>query len=231
VTALTSDQQLVLPDYPEPADGPLDFYQFATGGLESRLVKRYASAVDRTARNPSPQVNELSVRADAPGVYEFFNGTAWGAFNSLVKGILITNTGNPIAVSSGTTELDLAKYAMTGLTLTTGRYYLLQYNVTYTKSVASDLFDLKVRANSALSGTQIAVSGFNPTRSGSGADETFDFIFKGDATYTSLFFSVIRTGGTGTFSYFGAQVGVPTQYRAWATLSDLGDSTKWSDIA
>lgn len=153
---------------------------------------------------------------------------------TLVKGILITNTGNPIATTSGATEMDLAKYAMTGLTLVTGRYYIVRYNITYTKSVAADTFDFKLRANTAVSGTQVGVSGFNPTRGSSGADETIEFIFKGDASYTSLYFSVVRTGGgasTGVLLYYGAQSGTPLQYRAWANINDLGDSANWSDVA
>lgn len=148
-----------------------------------------------------------------------------------ISGILITNTGNPIATTSGTVELDLAKYVMNGLVLTTGRYYLGRYSITYTKTVAGDSFDFKIRANTAVSGTQVSVTGFNPTRSGSGAGETFEFIFKGDATYTSLFLSAVRTAGTGTLSYYGAQAGSPTQYRAWAALYDLGDTTNWIDVA
>lgn len=146
-----------------------------------------------------------------------------------IRGLLITNTGNPVATTSGTTELDLSKYALTGLALITGRYYLLRANVTYTKTVAGDGFDFKVRANTAVSGTQVAVTGFNPTESGGGAEKTFEFIFKGDATWTSLFLSVVRTAGTGTLSYYGAQGS--NAYRAWVELRDLGDSDNWTDVA
>lgn len=148
-----------------------------------------------------------------------------------IKGLLITNTGNPIATTSGTTELDLAKYAFTGLTLVTNRYYLARYNVTYVKTVAADGFDFKVRANTAVSGTQISASGFNPTRFGTGAEETFEFIFKGDPTWTSIYLSVVRSGGTGTLAYYGAVAGTPPLYRSWAALYDLGDSDNWSDVA
>jgi hypothetical protein len=146
-----------------------------------------------------------------------------------VAAVLITNTGNPIAVTSGTTELDMPKYALTGLTLTTGRYYMARYNVTYTKTVAGDGFDFKVRTAPA-AGTQVALTGFNPTRSGTGAEDTFEFIFKGDATWTSLYLSVVRNAGSGTLSYYGAQAGTPLQYRAWGALYDLGDSTNWVDV-
>lgn len=90
MTTQTSDQGLVIPDYPEQADGPLDFYQFATGGLESRLVKRYANATDRTTRNPTPQANEFSVRADAPGILEYWSGSAWVSTSSYALSVYKT---------------------------------------------------------------------------------------------------------------------------------------------
>lgn len=145
-----------------------------------------------------------------------------------IKALRITNTGAPIATTSAGTEMDLAKYQFTGLTLTTGRYYMLRYNITYTKTVAGDSFDFKVRVNTAVSGTQIGLTGFNPTRSSTGAEETLEFVFLGDSTYTSLYLSVIRSAGTGTLAYFGAS---GTLNRGWAELLDLGDSANWIDVA
>jgi hypothetical protein len=152
------------------------------------------------------------------------------ARNIPIKAVLLTNTA-AIATTSGTTELDLSKYAMTGLSLTTGRYYMLRYNVTYTKTVAADTFDLKVRANTAVSGTQIGQSGINPTQGNAGADWTFEFMFKGDSSYTAIYFSIVRTGGTGTFTYYGAVPATPLLYRSWATLNDMGDTDNWSEVA
>lgn len=232
MTSLTSDQQLVIPDYTEQADGPLDFYQFATGGLESRLIKRYASASDRTARNPTPQVNELSVRADNPGFYEYWSGSAWlpeGGKSALklVKGIRITNTGGPIATTSGTNELDLAKYQIPSVSLSSGRYYEARYAVTFTKSVASDTFDIRLRVNTAVSGTQIGQLGFDITDGRAGGYREFSFIFVGDPSYTSIYLSVVRSAGSGTLSYYGT---AGSNNRCWGELIDAGDPTLWSDI-
>lgn len=234
MTTNTTDQQLVIPDYPESADGPLDFFSFATGGLESRLVKRYLSAADRTARNPTPQTGELSFRIDA-AVYESYNGTTWavtgGKFaETLVKGLRIVNAGAPIATTSGATELDFAKYQFTGLTglLQLGQYYIARYNITYTKTVAGDSFDFKLRTNTAVSGSQIGLTGFNPTETDTGAERTYEFIFVGDPTINSLFFSATRSGGTGTLSYYGLNGAFN---RGWAAIYQEGDSSQWTDVA
>lgn len=65
--ALTTDQGLILPDGPDNANVPLTFTDFVTtagSGIENRLVKRYLSVADRTARNPAPNEGELSYLND-----------------------------------------------------------------------------------------------------------------------------------------------------------------------
>lgn len=149
-----------------------------------------------------------------------------------IKGLLLTTTSSPIATTSGTTELDMPKYAMTGLTIVTNRYYMYRANITFTKTVSSDGFDFRLRANTAVSGSLIGQTGFQPTDSLSGGDLTYEFMFKGDASYTALYLSVVRSSGTGTLSYSGAQTGSgPLLYRSWAVLHDLGDSDNWTDVA
>lgn len=46
------------------------------GVMENRLVQRYASIADRTARNPAPNEGELSHLADVDRI-EVFNGVSW----------------------------------------------------------------------------------------------------------------------------------------------------------
>ena len=145
-----------------------------------------------------------------------------------LRGAYVTNTGGPIATTSGTTELDLTKLQLTGLTLTTGRYYEARYQITFTKTVAGDSFDIKLRANTAVSGTQIAQHGFNPTNGFTGGLLEFGLMFKGDVSYGSIYLSVVRTGGTGTLSYYGMS---GTFSRTWAQLWDRGDTDNWADIA
>lgn len=87
MTTNTSDQQLVMPASTDLNDGPTVVGSLlganpttgasGTGGIESRLVKRYLSVADRSTRNPTPATNEISTRADAPGKLAIWGGSAW----------------------------------------------------------------------------------------------------------------------------------------------------------
>lgn len=147
-----------------------------------------------------------------------------------LKAVRLTNTSGAIGTTSGTTELNLSAYALTGLTLTSGRYYMIRYGLTFTKSVAGDTFDFKLRVNTAVSGTQIGQVGFNITDALAGGYREFGLAFVGDSSYTALYLSAVRSGGTGTLSYYGALAGSPVMSRAFATLHDLGDTDNWTDV-
>lgn len=77
--AITPNQGLILPDGTDNANVPLTFTDFVTtagSGMENRLVQRYLSIADRTARNPAPNEGELSYLADLDR-YESYTGVAW----------------------------------------------------------------------------------------------------------------------------------------------------------
>lgn len=73
--ALTTNQGLDIPDGSDNANVPLSFTNYNTG-VESRLVERFLSIADRTARNPAPFEGELSYLADL-NRYEWYTGAAW----------------------------------------------------------------------------------------------------------------------------------------------------------
>jgi hypothetical protein len=73
--ALTTNQGLDIPDGSDNANVPLSFTNY-NGGVEGRLVQRYLSIADRTARNPAPFEGELSYLADL-NRYETYTGSAW----------------------------------------------------------------------------------------------------------------------------------------------------------
>lgn len=98
--ALTTNQGLILPDGTDNANVPLTFTDFVTtagSGMENRLVQRYLSIADRTARNPAPNEGELSYLADV-NRYESYTGTSWislypqHAFAADVTGFNTTST-------------------------------------------------------------------------------------------------------------------------------------------
>lgn len=74
----TTNQGLILPDGTDNANVPLTFTDFVLGatGMENRLVQRYLSIADRTARNPAPNEGELSYLADL-NRYDTYTGAAW----------------------------------------------------------------------------------------------------------------------------------------------------------
>lgn len=71
----TPNQGLDIPDGTDNANVPLSFTNYNTG-VESRLVERYLSIADRTARNAAPFEGELSYLADL-NRYDTYTGAAW----------------------------------------------------------------------------------------------------------------------------------------------------------
>jgi len=76
--AVTTNQGLILPDGTDNANVPLTFTDFVLGvsGMENRLVQRYLSIADRTARNPAPNEGEISYLSDL-NRYDTYTGSAW----------------------------------------------------------------------------------------------------------------------------------------------------------
>jgi len=78
----TANQGLIVADPSDVNDVPASFTELLSGGgtpangLENRLVQRYLSIVDRTARNAAPNEGELSYLVDL-NRYESYTGSAW----------------------------------------------------------------------------------------------------------------------------------------------------------
>lgn len=123
--AITPNQGLVLPDGTDNANVPLSMTDYNTN-LENRLVQRYLSVADRTARNALPFEGELSYLGDLDR-YEFYTGTAWTTllpaysqtYNvaGVVTGaVAFTTVGGPvigvsvIAPSSGVLKANFSAY-------------------------------------------------------------------------------------------------------------------------
>ena len=75
MSTLSPDQSLILPTDEDLGDVStiLDNYN---DGVESRLVKRYESSVDRSVRNPAPDKGQVSYLIDTD-VHERWDGSAW----------------------------------------------------------------------------------------------------------------------------------------------------------
>lgn len=75
MSTTTSDQQLVIPVGPDGAWNPGAFIDY-NAGVEGRLVLKYASNADRTARHPSPVAGDLSFVAGNTW-YDTWTGSKW----------------------------------------------------------------------------------------------------------------------------------------------------------
>lgn len=201
--------------------------------VDKVAIPRFASAAARTsalsAGSITPLEGMMCYLSDV-NRYEMYTGADWvpAMAGRAMKGVRITNTGNPIASTSGTTELDMPKYGMSGLTLVTNRYYQYTCQVTFLKGTAADQFTLRLRSNTAVSGTLRGDAAVDYTLSSPVGSVLHSFTFLGDSSITSLFLSTVRTSGAGILSYYGQSSGVT---RSWAKLEDMGDSQNWSDIA
>src|SRR5262249_15891805 len=72
---ITTAQGLTLPATTAADNVPVSFAAYNTG-VESRLVLRYLSIADRTARHGAPTEGELSYLIDL-NRYDTYTGTAW----------------------------------------------------------------------------------------------------------------------------------------------------------
>lgn len=98
--AITTNQGLILPDATDNANVPLTFTDFVTtagSGMENRLVQRYVSIADRTARNPTPNEGELSYLSDLDR-YETYTGSVWLT-------LLPANAYNTVATTFNSTSV------------------------------------------------------------------------------------------------------------------------------
>lgn len=79
---LTTNQGIIIPVPGDLNDVPGDMSDMLSGGgvpqqgLENRLVQRFQSIIDRTARNPTPLEGELSYLVDL-NRYDTYTGSAW----------------------------------------------------------------------------------------------------------------------------------------------------------
>jgi hypothetical protein len=75
------------------------------GVMENRLVQRYASIADRTARNAAPNEGELSHLADVDR-YEGYNGASWISLYKRSLWALIRKTADQFVISTTTLTND-----------------------------------------------------------------------------------------------------------------------------
>lgn len=205
MTTLTTDQGLILPVPSDSDNVPTSFASYNTG-VESRLVKRYLSAADRTTRNPTPETNELSILAST-GALERYSGSAWvHPFPTMPLGVMgtPTTTGADGTASSGTTETRDAVLGNFVFTSTgTTRRYRAVWTGQVGVSVANDLFALNLRdggASTPTAGSTLVARGQKRfTASGGTGEETMmvSGTFTASAGTRTISAFLFRVNGTG----------------------------------
>lgn len=201
MTTQTTDQGLVIPDYPEVANGPAAINGLVTGGLESRLVKRYASAGDRTTRNPNPQTGELSWR---PSLYEFFTGSVWVPF----PGVCIAR-GSRTTDKSGIDGTERGILRVDSITIISGRRYWVTGKASrFSPATSTDICRHRFRyseAGAATTGsTALAYGEIEGSKS-----VTLDggFTASTSSTTASVIFTGQRATGVSATSWLGTDDG------------------------
>ena len=134
MTTVTPDQGITLQVGTDPANLP-SAQTSQTAPIESRLVLRYASIADRTARHPVGAEGELSHLADVDR-YEGYNGAAWisGAHRMFYAEISKSadQTVNNVAVDQADLHMTVPVAANSGT-------YRVNIPFFYSASTAADL--------------------------------------------------------------------------------------------
>jgi len=204
---LTTNQGLILPDDADNANVPLTFTDFVTtagSGMENRLVQRYLSSVDRTARNAAPNEGELSYLSDSD-VYEWYNGTAWVP---LSKGY-VGESARIVNSAGFTNATEIITDSITFTSLGPTIRYKLSFYGNCQSTVGNDAVSIRFRyqAGAALTiaGTQFDISELTmPT-----IVRSFPLVRSRTVTgiaagQTTIGVGMIRVLGTGTLTSTGA---------------------------
>jgi len=139
----------------------------------------------------------------------------------VIEGVRGSDTAG--LVTSGTTELDLPFLQVSGLDLIKDTVYKLEaFFILATQSVATDVFQVRFRLDTALTGTLIGLSQFN-----AGVTTAVSMTSHGnyEATTTShstIFVSVLRTVGTGTLTVVPRTAGGSGQLSSYSSVSQIG---------
>jgi len=138
--------------------------------------------------------------------YRYVGSATWVLLGT-IGGRLLTGAGF-VHTTSGTTELNLTKLALENTRTESGTWYTLNLNLFYNNATvaAGDSFLIRVRKDTALSGTVIAEFVVRPE-----SPDTFD----GSRTFAQPWFSgaqdldadfyvsAQRQAGTGTLAFYG----------------------------
>lgn len=205
MSTLTSDQGLIIPAATDNDNVPLSFTDFVLGasddGAESRLVKRYLSAADRTARNPSPIAGEVCWRLDGL-IFEYYTGSAWVALRPGYVGETV-RTSTIGSITTTETVLDSVTF-----TAVTGQRYKVSTVFFYQSTVANDLaitrFRWQAGGTLTTAGTEFHVGVMNCDIVNRGGLCVMTRTLTGVSGQITVGTTMVRSSGTGTLQSSGS---------------------------
>lgn len=151
-------------------------------------------------------INQLVGTLDTKKIYNW-DGSAYyelgrvNDVNTVIDAIETDVTATQ--VTSGTTELDLARLASASLSVSTDRLYQTDIQIITSRSVATDEYLFRLRQGTALSGTLVGEVIAWVVASTSGQFAKASILWTPASTTTTNFYlSVLRNGGTGALTVY-----------------------------
>lgn len=171
-----------------------------------------------------PHVGMKCLINDESIVVEWRLGAGWVTTSAQLAG-RIAASASSLGVTSGTTELNLPKLAITGARTRNTNVYMLSLTMSATMSAANDSFTVRVRKDTALSGTVLATWSWITQVASYTHSKTFTWPWKAtaDNASTNFYISIQRAAGTGTMDVDGT--------RSAFDVADRGsDSSVWAVV-
>ena len=203
----------------------LETYSIGYGGWIVQGPVVCSTAADFAGAVTTPYIGQR-VYLSTPRAYYRWDGAAL-VHERIVGGLRVIAAGI-ITSSSGTTEVNIPRLAMTGKRVASGTYYILHLSLFGQGSVNSDDFSIQVREDTALTGNVIAdfrwVVGNEQVVN---SQRSWEGIWKCTATNTnkSFFVSVKRLLGTGQLDIQG------DNHTGWWIEETTADSSVWADVS
>ena len=133
---------------------------WANADVRDQVIVPFSSTAARSAAITSPvtgQVSTLTTNLSTEGIYQYNSAGQWRLPWALPWGVVsTTSTTSASSTTSGTTELAVA--TAPSFTAVANRYYRVTWSCSAIGTVASDLFDAKIRL------TNVAGTNFHDQR-------------------------------------------------------------------
>lgn len=206
--------------------------QHAVGWVNSGVVRelyydyfdgiQVVRAVGQVSQIQEAWFHAQFIGGDLGGGYADFQWDSVSVSRGVQAAVRATSTVT--TVTTGTTELNLPQLEIPFVNVYAGRQYEFGGRAMIQQSVGTDTFDLRVRRDTALTGTQVGFVRFSLSQ----GPVTVPILgtFQANVTETvTLFVSLVRVGGTGTCTFTPRVAGGNAQLSSYFKISDEGSFT------